>query len=105
MSKRPFFNTYKHTPSKTQAVQPCTRAAAANAQCYFDAEETAMGRKYIDCREFPSDMKCSLALSADTEEELLEAAVQHAIAVHQHKDTPEFREQLKACFKDGTPNA
>ncbi len=64
-----------------------------------------MGRKYIDCREFPSEMNCTLALAADSEKELLEAAVQHAVSVHGHKDTPEFREQLKSCFKDGTPPA
>lgn len=39
-----------------------------------------MARKYIDCREFPSEMNCTLAISADSEEELLEAAVQHAVA-------------------------
>jgi len=64
-----------------------------------------MGRKYIDCREFPSESKCTVALSADTEDELLEAAVQHAVQVHQHQDTPELRSQLKACFKEGTPPA
>jgi hypothetical protein len=35
-----------------------------------------MGRKFIDCREFPSEMNCTLALSADNEDELLEAVVQ-----------------------------
>jgi predicted small metal-binding protein len=64
-----------------------------------------MPRKYIDCREFPSEMKCTLAISADTEKELLEAAVQHAVAVHGHKDTPELREQLRGCFKEGAPPA
>lgn len=62
-----------------------------------------MARKYIDCREFPSDMNCTIAIAADSEEELLEAAVQHAVACHQHKDTPEFRGQLRALFKEGTP--
>ena len=62
-----------------------------------------MARKYIDCREFPSEMNCTLAISADSEEELLEAAVQHAVALHKHKDTPEFRGQLRALFKEGTP--
>jgi predicted small metal-binding protein len=64
-----------------------------------------MGRKYIDCREYPSEMNCTVALSADTEDELLEAAVQHAVQVHQHQDTPELRSQLKALFKDGAPPA
>ncbi len=62
-----------------------------------------MGRKYIDCREFPSEMKCTVAISADTEKELLDAAVQHAVAVHGHKDTPEFRKQIAGAMHDGTP--
>jgi predicted small metal-binding protein len=64
-----------------------------------------MGRKYIDCREIPSDTNCTVALSADNESELLEAAVQHAVTVHKHQDTPQLREQLKAAFKEGSPPA
>ena len=64
-----------------------------------------MARKYIDCREYPSEMNCTVALCADSEQELLEAAVQHAVAVHQHQDTPEFRQQLTQLFKDGSPPA
>lgn len=62
-----------------------------------------MARKYIDCRNFPSEMNCSVAISADNEEELLEAAVQHAVAVHGHKDTPELREQVQDSMKEGSP--
>jgi predicted small metal-binding protein len=62
-----------------------------------------MGRKFIDCREFPSETNCTVALSADTEAELLEAAVQHAVAVHKHQDTPELRAQIRGAMKDGTP--
>jgi predicted small metal-binding protein len=62
-----------------------------------------MARKYIDCREYPSTMNCSVALAADSEGELLEAAVQHAVAVHGHEDTPELRQQLRSLFKEGTP--
>jgi len=62
-----------------------------------------MSRKYIDCREFPSETHCSIAISADTEEELLKVAVQHAVAVHGHTDTPELREQVKQCIKEGHP--
>jgi len=64
-----------------------------------------MGRKFIDCREYPSEMNCSVALVADSEAELLEAAVQHAVSVHKHEDTPQLREQLVKMFKDGTPPA
>ena len=62
-----------------------------------------MTRKYIDCREFPSDTKCSITISADREDELLEAAAQHAAAVHKHADTPELREQLKQVMREGRP--
>nr|WP_224776738.1 DUF1059 domain-containing protein [Achromobacter insolitus] len=64
-----------------------------------------MTRKYIDCREYPSEMNCSVALSADSDEELLEAAVQHATTVHKHADSPELRSQLKSLFHNGTPPA
>jgi predicted small metal-binding protein len=64
-----------------------------------------MARKYIDCREFPSEMNCTVALCADTESELLNAAVQHAVAVHKHTDSPELRSQLRTLFHDGTPPA
>jgi predicted small metal-binding protein len=62
-----------------------------------------MTRKFIDCREFPSDTNCSVAISADTEEELLQAAVDHAVSVHHHTDSPELRQQLRQLFKDGMP--
>lgn len=60
-----------------------------------------MARKSIDCREFPSDMNCTLAMSADSENELLEAAVQHAVAVHGHGDTPQIRDMLSKLFRNG----
>jgi predicted small metal-binding protein len=62
-----------------------------------------MPRQYVDCREIPSDTKCTVAIAADSESELIEAAVQHAVAVHGHTDTPEFRKQLASAIKKGTP--
>ena len=64
-----------------------------------------MGRYYIDCRDYPGDVKCTLALSADTREELLEAVVQHGTTVHGYEDTQEFRETIVKGFKEGTPPA
>lgn len=60
-----------------------------------------MARWHIDCRDYPSEMNCSVAISADSEKELLDAAVQHAVTVHKHEDTPEFRDQLKGILKTG----
>ena len=31
-----------------------------------------MPRKYIDCREYPSEKNCTVAISADSDDELLE---------------------------------
>lgn len=56
-------------------------------------------RKVVDCRLYPSENNCTLAISG-SEEEVLEAAVQHAVSRHGHKDTPEFREQLRSMLKD-----
>ena len=44
-------------------------------------------RKYIDCRNYPSEKNCSLRISG-TEEEILEIAVQHAVGSHGHENTP-----------------
>lgn len=56
-------------------------------------------RKVIDCRLYPSEKNCSLAISG-TEDEVLSVAVLHAVSAHGHKDTPELREQLRAIIKD-----
>ncbi len=64
-----------------------------------------MERYNIDCRDYPGDVKCSVALSADTKEELLEVVVQHGGKVHGYEDTPEFRQNIVKEFKKGAPRA
>ena len=56
-------------------------------------------RKSIDCRDYPSEKNCSLKMSG-TEEEVLDAAVEHAASAHGHKNSPELRDQLKSMLKD-----
>jgi len=56
-------------------------------------------RKMIDCRLYPSEKNCSLAISG-TEDEVLDAAVLHAVSAHGHQDTPELRGQLRVILKD-----
>jgi hypothetical protein len=58
-----------------------------------------MGRKFVDCREMPSESNCSLYISG-TEDEVVQAAAEHAASVHGHEDTPEFREELRKALKD-----
>ncbi len=64
-----------------------------------------MARKYIDCRDYPGEVKCTVALSADNEKELIEAVVQHGTTVHGYEDTPEFREMIRKGMKEGSPPA
>jgi hypothetical protein len=59
----------------------------------------AAKRKIADCRRFPSEKNCSLTISG-TEEEVMEVALWHAINSHGHKDTPEFRKQLRDFLQD-----
>ncbi|WP_372523082.1 DUF1059 domain-containing protein [Sulfuricaulis sp.] len=59
-----------------------------------------MSRKYIDCREYPSQTNCTVSIFADSDEELLEVAVQHAVSVHGHEDTKDLREQLYKAFRE-----
>jgi predicted small metal-binding protein len=58
-----------------------------------------MARMFVDCRDYPSGMKCTVAIFADTKEELLDAAVQHAVAVRGHHDSPQLREELVKMIK------
>ncbi len=58
-----------------------------------------MARKMIDCREFPSESKCTLTIAGE-EEEVVRAATLHAVDVHGHKDTPELRTMLRRGLKD-----
>ncbi|GAA1947901.1 DUF1059 domain-containing protein [Kitasatospora viridis] len=56
-------------------------------------------RKVIDCREFPSEVECSMVFSGEADE-VVRAAVAHAVAVHGETDGPELREHVRASLKD-----
>ena len=58
-----------------------------------------MARKYIDCRDFPSEKNCTIAIFG-TEEEVLDLAVMHASISHGYADTHNLREQLRSILKD-----
>lgn len=58
-----------------------------------------MARKMADCREWPSDVGCTLTISGE-EEEVVRAATEHAVSVHGEHDTPEMRAQIRAGLKD-----
>jgi hypothetical protein len=56
-------------------------------------------RKVIDCRKFPAEKPCSIAISG-TEDDVLELAVLHATSVHGHTDSPELRQQIRSMLED-----
>jgi predicted small metal-binding protein len=58
-----------------------------------------MGRKVADCRDFPSESGCTLAISGE-EDEVVAAATQHAVTVHGHEDTAELRAWLRMNLQD-----
>jgi Protein of unknown function (DUF1059) len=53
-----------------------------------------MARLMADCRRFPSESNCSLVIIGE-EDEVARAAAEHAVSVHGHEDTPEFRQQIR----------
>jgi predicted small metal-binding protein len=61
-----------------------------------------MSRKMIDCRQVPNDIGCTLTI-AGGEDEVLDAAVAHAVAKHGHEDTSELREMLRGGLQDAEP--
>ena len=58
-----------------------------------------MTRKVADCRAYPSANNCTLTIAGE-EDEVVRAAAEHAVSVHQHEDTPELRSQLRTLLKD-----
>lgn len=58
-------------------------------------------RVSVDCRRFPSESNCSLKISG-TVDEVLEAAVQHAVSAHGHESTPQLREQIREFMLNET---
>ena len=55
-------------------------------------------RKAIDCRDYPSDKNCTLRIEG-TEEEVIEAAINHAITSHGHTENPQLRDQIRTLIK------
>ncbi|ANZ19746.1 DUF1059 domain-containing protein [Streptomyces noursei] len=59
-------------------------------------------RKLIDCRDHPSETRCTLVLIGE-EEEVLRAAAEHAVSAHGRTDGPELRAQLRRSLRNETP--
>jgi hypothetical protein len=58
-----------------------------------------VARKTVDCRSMPSETNCTVVISGE-EDEVLELAAAHAVAVHGHTDGPELRDGLRTVLRD-----
>jgi hypothetical protein len=56
-----------------------------------------MERVMADCRRFESDRNCQLTIIGPADD-VVDAAVQHAIASHGDEDTPELREGIRSLL-------
>jgi Protein of unknown function (DUF1059) len=62
-----------------------------------------MARKIVDCRDVPSESGCTLTLTGE-EDEVVEAASQHAVAVHGHADDAALRDMIRGGLRDAKPD-
>lgn len=57
-----------------------------------------MARMYVDCREHPSEVSCSLRISGE-QEEVVRAAVDHAVSVHGETRSDALADQMRKALK------
>ena len=57
----------------------------------------------MDCRDYPSNVPCTVSLFAATKDELLEAVILHHRNVHGNRDTPKFRATIAKQLKEAPP--
>jgi hypothetical protein len=57
-----------------------------------------MARMFVDCLDYPSEMNCTVAISADTKTNF-RGSRSHAAVVHGHHDSSELREELAKMIK------
>ncbi len=62
-----------------------------------------MARMMLDCRKMPSESNCSLMI-AGREDEVLDAAVDHAVAKHGHEYSLELREMIRSGLEVAEPS-
>lgn len=54
----------------------------------------------IYCRDYIDDGDCTVLIGADTAEELVETAIEHAHAAHAEEDTPALRAFIREHVRE-----
>lgn len=60
-----------------------------------------MALMFVVCRDVIDDSDCTVTLCADTLEETIEAAVEHAYSTHGEEDTPTLRSAIRDNIRQG----
>ncbi|MBS1694180.1 MAG: DUF1059 domain-containing protein [Actinobacteria bacterium] len=55
-------------------------------------------RYVVDCRDQPNEINCTLTIAGE-HDEVLKAAVAHAVSSHGHADSAELRTALEGLLK------
>jgi hypothetical protein len=85
----------KHSGLGARADPTCLTSMVKRASIAGgDRKEGLMARMMADCRRWPSDTHCSLVIIGE-EDEVVQAAAEHAASVHGHDDNDEMRAQLR----------
>jgi predicted small metal-binding protein len=76
---------------------------AVRARILTSVKEIDMARMMADCRTMPSDINCTLTIAGEPDE-VVDAAVAHAVDKHGHQDTPEMRDMVRSSLTAAEPS-
>jgi predicted small metal-binding protein len=62
-----------------------------------------MAQQIVFCRDYIDDGDCTVFFGANTLEELVEVAIEHAHAVHAEEDTPALRAYIRQNVREEAP--
>jgi hypothetical protein len=86
-------------------LRPIVRVTGSRPESDEDppVQGASVSRKVADCRAFPNEAGCTLTISGQ-EEEVLDAALEHAVSRHGQSSSPELREQLRGVLTAEPPS-
>ncbi len=59
-----------------------------------------MALMFVACSDYIDEGDCTVTIGAETLEETIEAAVEHAYATHGEEDTPALREVIRDNIRE-----
>lgn len=62
-----------------------------------------MAQFFVYCGDYVDDGDCTVFIGANTLEELIETAIEHAHAGHAEEDTPALRSYIRQNVRESVP--